>query len=167
MQLLLQLTYDSRPLADGGDRASVSARERHQQGSWSRLEGCLCWGLYEEYAERCWDLWFGREGSEHQGATPVHLSSGLTGAAYSAVRKLDHPSLIVRKAVTASPPTKDSDSCSRPRRTTSSRRPRSRRTELFFQAFYSPHVWCMQAETMQQYILRREQDFKRLDTSGL
>ena len=39
--------------------------------------------------------------------------------------------------------------------------------ELFFQAFYSPHVWCMQAETMQQYILRREQDFKRLDTSGL
>ncbi|CAE7766366.1 GIP, partial [Symbiodinium sp. CCMP2456] len=52
--------------------------------------------LYEEYAERCWDLWYGREGSDHQVATPVHLRSGLTSAAYSAVRKLDHTSLITK-----------------------------------------------------------------------
>ena len=35
--------------------------------------------------------------------------------------------------------------------------------ELFFTAFYSHHVWRLQSETMQQYIVRREQDFKRLE----
>ena len=44
--------------------------------------------LYEEYAERAWDLWYGRDGSEQtQAATPIHLRSGLVGTAYAAVRK--------------------------------------------------------------------------------
>ena len=33
--------------------------------------------------------------------------------------------------------------------------------ELFQKAFYDPGIWRKQAETMQQYIARREQDFKR------
>ncbi|CAE7041145.1 unnamed protein product [Symbiodinium sp. CCMP2592] len=35
--------------------------------------------------------------------------------------------------------------------------------ELFLGSFYSSTVWRQQGETMQQYIVRREQDFKRLE----
>ena len=118
--------------------------------------------LYEEYAERCWDLWFGREGSEHQGATPVHLRSGLTGAAYSAVRKLDHPSLLT-KGTDGKPNDKGLRLLLQTLKDNIEQEAPVKTNELFFQAFYSPHVWRMQAETMQQYILRREQDFKRLE----
>ncbi|CAK9095849.1 Pentatricopeptide repeat-containing protein, partial [Durusdinium trenchii] len=39
-------------------------------------------------------------------------------------------------------------------------------SELFFQAFYSPNVWRKNNETMQQYIVRREQDFRRLEENA-
>ena len=32
---------------------------------------------FEEYVERAWDLYFGREGQESQVSTPIHLRSGL------------------------------------------------------------------------------------------
>ena len=35
--------------------------------------------------------------------------------------------------------------------------------ELFLTAFYSPSVWRQTGETLQQYIVRREQDFARLE----
>ena len=38
--------------------------------------------------------------------------------------------------------------------------------ELFLKAFYSPSVWRRNTETMQQYIIRREQDFRKLETSS-
>ena len=38
--------------------------------------------------------------------------------------------------------------------------------ELFLQAFYSPSVWWRTAETMQAYIVRREQDFRKLEESS-
>ena len=51
--------------------------------------------LYEEYAERAWDLWYGRKGTETtKVSTPIHLRSGLTGPAYDAVKKLNHSDLI-------------------------------------------------------------------------
>ena len=37
-----------------------------------------------------------------------------------------------------------------------------RTNELFFTAFYSHHVWRKVNESMRQYIIRREQDFNRL-----
>ena len=37
--------------------------------------------MFEEYQERAWDLWHGREGQESlQLATAVHLRAGLSGA---------------------------------------------------------------------------------------
>lgn len=38
--------------------------------------------------------------------------------------------------------------------------------ELFFQAFYSPNVWRKNCESTQQCIVRREQDFKRLEDNS-
>lgn len=39
--------------------------------------------------------------------------------------------------------------------------------DLFLQAFYSPSVWRRPAETMQAYIVRREQGFRKLEESSL
>ena len=118
--------------------------------------------LYEEYAERCWDLWFGREGHDTQAATPIHLRSGLTGTAYSAVRKLDHPSLITKDSA-GKPSDKGLRLLLQTLKDNIAQEAPVKTNELFFQAFYSPLVWRMPAETMQQYIVRREQDFKRLE----
>lgn len=120
---------------------------------------------FEEYTERAWDLFHGREGLDSQAATPIHLRSGLTGHAYEAVRKLDHSKLktvdangkatqagmelliqTLKENIAAEAPVKIS--------------------ELFFIAFYSPEVWRRPQETMQQYIIRREQDFARLQESS-
>ena len=119
--------------------------------------------LFEEYTERCWDLYHGREGQDQlQMATPVHLRAGLSGAAYEAVRKLEHTSLK----------TKTSDGkpaeaglklfLSTLKESIAPEAP-VKINELFFSAFYSPQVWRRTQESMQQYIVRREQDFKRLE----
>ena len=119
--------------------------------------------LYEEYAEGAWDLYYGREGNEgQQAASPVHLRAGLSGAAYEAVRKLTHAELMTKdgqvkpvdkgmKLLLAT--LKDNIGPEKPVKV----------NELFFTAFYSPAVWRLQSESMQQYIIRREQDFKRLE----
>ncbi|CAE7324408.1 Copia protein [Symbiodinium microadriaticum] len=119
--------------------------------------------LFEEYTERCWDLYHGREGQDQlQMATPVHLRAGLSGAAYEAVRKLEHTSLKTKTS--EGKPTeaglklflstlKESIAPEAPVKI----------SELFFSAFYSPQVWRRTQESMQQYIVRREQDFKRLE----
>eukprot|EP00435_Cladocopium_sp_Y103_P024701 s85_g6.t1 len=118
--------------------------------------------LYDEYEERAWDLWHGREGQDSmQTATAVHLRAGLSGTAYEAVRKLDHGKIKTKDA--EGKPTdaglkfflktlKDSIASVKP----------VKANELFLQAFYSPNVWRRPQETMQQYIIRREQDFRRL-----
>ncbi|CAJ1330013.1 unnamed protein product [Effrenium voratum] len=119
--------------------------------------------LFEEYVERAWDLWHGRDGQDSlQMSTPVHLRGGLSGHAYEAVRKLEHARLktkdkdgkpleegmelfltTLKEAIAAEVPVKAN--------------------ELFLMAFYSPHVWRRPHESMQQYIIRRKQDFKRLE----
>ncbi|CAE7722529.1 GIP, partial [Symbiodinium necroappetens] len=119
--------------------------------------------LYEEYQERAWDLWFGRDGNEQtQAATPIHLRSGLVGTAYAAVRKLDHASLIT-KGTDGKPNEKGLRLLLQTLRDNIEQEAPVKTNELFFIAFYSPHVWRLQSETMQQYIVRREQDFKRLE----
>ena len=118
--------------------------------------------LYDEDEERAWDLWHGREGQDSmQAATAVHLRAGLSGTAYEAVRKLDHAKI------------KTKDSEGKPSQTglknflkalkdfKASVKP-VKANELFLQAFYSPNVWRRPQETMQQYIIRRKQDFRRL-----
>lgn len=116
---------------------------------------------FEEYEERCWDLFYGRDGQDSlQIATPIHLRAGLSGAAYEAVRKVEHSKLrtavegkateagmklflaTLRENIAAEKPVKIN--------------------ELFLTAFYSPSVWRRTGESMQQYIIRREQDFNRL-----
>ncbi|CAE7745994.1 RE1 [Symbiodinium sp. KB8] len=117
----------------------------------------------EEYQERAWDLFHGREGSDQlQLATPVHLRAGLTGAAYDAVRKLAHEKLKTKtsdgKVTDAGmklllQTLKENIATEAPVKV----------NELFLNAFYSPGVWRQPGETMQQYIVRREQDLKRLE----
>jgi hypothetical protein len=49
---------------------------------------------FNEYVERAWDLFYGREGkNSEQAATALHLRSGLSGPAYEAVRKVAHSEL--------------------------------------------------------------------------
>ena len=118
--------------------------------------------LFEEYQERCWDLFYGRDGQESlQVATPLHLRAQLSGAAYEAVRKLTHEKLRTKdadgKATLAGmrlliQTLKDSIAVEQP----------VKLNELFLTCFYSPAVWRKQTETMAQYIVRRENDFGRL-----
>ena len=121
---------------------------------------------FEEYTERAWDLFYGREGQDSmQIATPIHLRAGLSGHAYEAVRKLGHDKLRTSnqngKATTVGlklllNTLKENIAAEMPVKT----------NELFFTAFYSPHVWRRPQESMQQYIIRREQDFVRLKESS-
>ena len=119
--------------------------------------------LYEEYAERAWDLWYGREGSEAtQSSTPIHLRSGLTGPAYDAVRKLSHADLIAKDS-DGKPSTKGIQLLLKTLRESIDHEKPVKTNELFFTVFYSPTVWRFQSETMQAYIVRREQEFRRLE----
>ncbi|CAE7028194.1 Lztr1, partial [Symbiodinium sp. CCMP2456] len=113
---------------------------------------------FEDYQQRAWDLLHGRGPDQLQLATPVHFRAGLTGTAYEAVRKLAHDKLKTSDGNVADAgmklllqTLKDSIAVEAPVTV----------TELFLNAFYSPDVWRQQVETMQQYILRREQDMKR------
>ena len=118
--------------------------------------------LFEEYQERCWDLFHSREGQDHlQVATPLHLRANLSGAASEAVRKLNHEDLRTKdpegkasdKGLKLFLQTlKDNIAVEQP----------VRLNELFLKCFYSPQVWRGSTETMAQYIVRREQDFVRL-----
>ena len=118
---------------------------------------------FEEYTERAWDLFYGREGGTDglQVATPLHLRAQLTGSAYEAVRKLSHEKLRTKngqgKATEAGmrlllQTLKESIAVEQPVKI----------NELFLGAFYSPQVWRRNDETMAQYIVRRENDFSRL-----
>ena len=118
---------------------------------------------YEEYAERAWDLYHGRSGSDQtQLATAVHLRSGLTGAAYESVRHLKHSELMTEDAQ-KKPTVKGTQLLLDTLKEAIAAEQPVKINELFLNAFYSPAVWRRPAENMQQYIVRREQDFKRLE----
>ena len=118
---------------------------------------------YEEYAERAWDLYHGRSGSDQtQLATAVHLRSGLTGAAYESVRHLRHSELMTEDAQ-KKPTVKGTQLLLDTLKEAIAAEQPVKINELFLNAFYSPAVWRRPAENMQQYIVRREQDFKRLE----
>ena len=118
---------------------------------------------FEEYQERAWDLFHGRDGSDQlQVATAVHLRAGLTLAAYEAVRKISHDKLKNKdsqgKATTAGvqlflETLRENIAAEAPLKV----------GELFMTAFYSPTIWRQPGETMQQYIVRRDQEFRRLE----
>ena len=92
---------------------------------------------FEEYCERAWDLWYGRQGTETQAATTVHLRSGRQGPAYESVRLLKHDKLITKDAQGKATEAglklflhtlQESIAAEAPVKV----------NELFFQAFYSP-----------------------------
>eukprot|EP00434_Breviolum_minutum_P011223 symbB.v1.2.009904.t1/scaffold605.1/size182108/4 len=117
---------------------------------------------FEEYVERSWDLFYGRDGQDAlQTATPLHLRAQLTGPAYEAVRGLDQKKLR----------TKDGDGHPLPGgmqlfldtlKSSIAQETPVRVNELFLAYFYSPNVWRRSSETMAQYIIRRETELKRL-----
>ena len=116
---------------------------------------------FEEYVERSWDLFYGRDGQDAlQTATPLHLRAQLTGPAYEAVRGLDQKKLR----------TKDGDGHPLPGgmqlfldtlKSSIAQETPVRVNELFLAYFYSPNVWRRSSETMAQYIIRRETELKR------
>ena len=115
--------------------------------------------------ERAWDLYYGREGQESQVSTPIHLRSGLTGHAYEAVRNLEHAKL---RTVTAEGKASDVGMklLIQTLKDNIATEAAVKINELFFTAFYSADVWRKPHESMQQYIIRREQDFARLKESS-
>ena len=118
---------------------------------------------FEEYVERAWDLYHGRSGSDQtQLATAVHLRSGLTGSAYEAVRLLKHTDLMTEDAQ-KKPTAKGTQLLLDTLKEAIAAEQPVKVNELFLNCFYSPAVWRRPAENMQQYIVRREQDFKRLE----
>jgi hypothetical protein len=55
--------------------------------------------MLEEYMDRAWDLFYGREGQDVlQVATPLHLRAQLSGSAYESVRRLGHAELRTKGA---------------------------------------------------------------------
>ena len=118
---------------------------------------------FEEYVERAWDLFHGREGNpQTQVATPVHLRSGLSGPAYESVRKLNHADLKTKNE-NGEATLKGMQLLISTLKEHIAQEAPVKTNELFFTAFYSPSVWRLPTESMQQYIIRREQDFKRLE----
>ncbi|CAE7610026.1 30S ribosomal protein S1, chloroplastic [Symbiodinium microadriaticum] len=132
----------------------------------STARGCAaslhpCYRL--EYVERAWDLYHSRSGSDQtQLATAVHLRSGLTGSAYEAVRLLKHTDLMTEDAQ-KKPTAKGTQLLLDTLKEAIAAEQPVKINELFLNCFYSPAVWRRPAENMQQYIVRREQDFKRLE----
>lgn len=118
--------------------------------------------MFEEYVERAWDLYFGREGQESlQATTPLHLRAQLSSTAYEAVRKLDHSKL--RTTTSEGKPTQEGMKLFlRTLKEAIAQEAPVRVNELFLQYFYSPSVWRKPQESMGQYIIRREADFTRL-----
>lgn len=122
--------------------------------------------LLEEYVDRAWDLFYGREGQDAlQIATPLHLRAQLSGTAYEAVRRLEHNKLRTRTEAGKATEDgmklllktlKDSLAQEAPVRT----------QELFMDYFYSGQVWRRNHESMAQYIVRRELAFTKLKESS-
>ena len=122
--------------------------------------------LLEEYVDRAWDLFYGREGQDAlQCATPLHLRAQLSGTAYEAVRKMDHSKLRTKdengKATDEGMKLllkclQDSLAQEAPVRT----------QELFLEYFCSPQVWRKNLESMAQHIIRRELAFAKLRESS-
>ena len=78
------------------------------------------------------------------------------------MRKLDHSSLIT-KGTDGVPNDKGMKLLLQTLKDNIAQEAPVKTNELFFTAFYSPGIWRGQNESMQQYIVRREQDFKRLE----
>ena len=118
--------------------------------------------LFEEYVERAWDLYYGREGQDSlQVSTPLHLRAQLSSTAYESVRKLDHSKL--RTTTSEGRPTLDGMKLLlKTLKEAIAQEAPVRVNELFLQYFYSPSVWRKPQESMGQYIIRREADFTRL-----
>ena len=118
---------------------------------------------FEEYQEQAWDLYHGRDGSDQlQAAAAVHLRAGLTGAAYEAVRKITHEKLKTKDAEGKPAPAGVKILLETLKENIAAEAP-VKVGELFMTAFYSPTIWRQPGETMQQYIVRRDQEFKRLE----
>ena len=116
----------------------------------------------EEYLERAWDLFHGREGQESlQIATPLHLRAQLQGTAYEAVRKLSHSELRTKTAEGKATEEGMNLLLNTLKGSLATEAP-VRVQELFLEYFYSKEVWRRNNETMAQYIVRRELSFARL-----
>ena len=123
---------------------------------------------FEEYAERAWDVYYGRSGQDaHQAATPVNLRGGLSSTAYDPVRKLRHIDLITLsgEGTQESPKRPDPAGMQLFLNTLSGaiaiEKP-VRAAELFEKTLYEPTVWRQPGESMSQYTVRRNVEFEDL-----
>ena len=118
--------------------------------------------MFDEYRERCWDLYYGRSGQDSlQAATPIHLRAGTRGAAYDAVRDIDHKDLVTLSPSGKPLPAGMETYLEQVRRALDKEAP-IRATETFDKVFYAKTVWRDPHESMHSYIIRRERELNDL-----
>ena len=118
--------------------------------------------LFDEYRERCWDLYYGRSGQDSlQAATPIHLRAGTRGTAYDAVRDIGHKDLVTLSP-SGKPLPKGMETYLEQVRRALDREAPIRATETFDKVFYAKAVWRDPHESMHSYIIRRERELNDL-----
>ena len=119
--------------------------------------------LMEEYSELCWDVFHSKAGHpDDQAVTAVRLRSGLTGAAYEAVRSLDHARLITYNSTGKAATPGGTQLLLDTLETIVNKERPIRAAEMFDSVFFNACVWRQTKEPMQQYIQRRDRDFEQL-----
>ena len=123
--------------------------------------------LLEEYTARAWDLFYGRTGNNAlQGATAIHLRSGCRGIVYEAIKGLKPEELIVSAPAEGAPmSTKGLEIFLAAVKGSLAKEAPIKEAEEFDKALYNDQIWRAIGESMAAYIIRRNQDFDRFNTS--
>ena len=114
--------------------------------------------LYDEYAERAWDLFYGRSGQDTlQAATAIHLRSGCRDAAYRAVKDLPHDKLVTWQGTGTDrkPTDKGVRLLLETLRQSVAKETPIRTAEIFDRTFYDSTVSRQTGESIGAYIVRK------------
>ena len=118
--------------------------------------------MFDEYRERCCDLYYGRSGQDSlQAATPINLRAGTRGTAYDAAGDIDHKDLVTLNPSGKPLPTGMGTYLEQVRRALDKEAP-IRATETFDKVFYAKTAWRDPRESMHSYTIRRERELNDL-----
>ena len=124
--------------------------------------------LLDEYVDRCWDIFWGRSGDDSkQAATPIHLRAGCRGVVYEAVKHLSHKDLIttsVSESGKMEVLTTGLETFLDTVRQALQKEAPIQEAEEFDRVFYAESCWRGRGESMQAYIVRRNQEFLKLNS---
>lgn len=118
---------------------------------------------FDEYCERAWDLFYGRQGNASmQAATALNLRSALTDTAYQSARGITHADLLVQADKDGVVPETAVKRLLEVMKADLVHEKPTRAAELFDKVFYSETVWRGIGEPMQAYIVRRNKELADL-----